>query len=126
MHLSARVLLSLAAELALKFAYEQENPDATADKTHDLLDLYCKLSKQRRDEIEADYSLRAHPHQTIQAANWQTAGGVFKAARNHFTDWRYVSEEGRAIPFFQPDFLLEAVCSICKTLGMNITRGESN
>ena len=125
MHQSARVLLGLAAELALKFAYEQENPDASAANTHDLFDLYHKLSKKRMDKIEADYSLRTRQHQNIQAAGWQTAGGVFTAARNYFTDWRYVSE-GRIIPFFQPLLLVEAVCSVCKTLGMNITRGDDN
>ena len=58
MYQSAQVLVGLAAELALKFAYEQENPNISAPNSHDLFDLYHNLSRERKCGIEFDYSRR--------------------------------------------------------------------
>ena len=121
---SVQVLVGLAAELALKFAYEQENANVRAPNKHDLFDLYHKLSNERRSKIETDYLVRLRRRETAPAATWQTAEGAFKAARNHFVNWRYASE-GKPIGYFQPVILIEAICSLCKTLGMNISLGNS-
>ena len=119
MYQSCQVLVGLAAELALKFAYEQDNPSMDPPGGHDLFVLYGKLSQDRKADIESDYSIRILRRQDMQPVNWQTAESVFKAVRNHFVDWRYMSER-RVIPYFQPVLLVEAACSVCKTLGMNI------
>lgn len=122
---SAQVLAGLAAELALKFAYEQEHTNEAAPNEHDLLVLYKKLSEKRRSDIVADYAERLQRHATAPAPNWKTAEGAFEAARHHFVDWRYASE-GKNIPYSQPVFLREAVCSICGTLGVRINWSSTN
>ena len=55
---SAQVLAGLAAELALKLAYEHERPGVSAPDTHDLFSLYKRLTVERKAEIEADYLVR--------------------------------------------------------------------
>ena len=117
---SAQVLAGLAAELALKYAYETDHPACVAPSTHKLYELYSKLSVNRRQEIEADYQVRIQRHQSDPDEGWKTAKQVFQSANDYFEKWRYATEEDTAIPCSQPVFLREAVCSVSKTLGANI------
>ena len=119
---SAQVLAGLAAELALKYAYEADHPSAVAPRTHKLYDkLYRKLSAIRRQEVEADYAVRIQRHQSDPDEGWKTTCQVFRSANDYFEQWRYATEEGSVISYSQPIFLREAVCSVLKTLGANVT-----
>ena len=56
------VLVALAAELALKFAWEREHPCKVAPgNTHNLCELFNKLSKHRKKEIRSKYLILADP-----------------------------------------------------------------
>lgn len=122
---SAQVIAGLAAELALKYVYEIENPNAIAPQTHKLYDkLYRKLSAKRRDNVEADYAVRIQRHQAGPDEGWKTAKQVFQSANDYFEKWRYATEEDVAIAYSQPIFLREAICSVLKTLGVNVRWSE--
>ena len=124
---SAQVIAGLAAELALKYAYETENPTAVAPKTHKLYDkLYSKLSANRRDSVEADYAVRIQRHQFEPEQGWKTAEQVFQSANDYFERWRYATEEDTVITYSQPVFLREAICSVLKTLGVNISWSDTS
>ena len=123
---SAQVLAGLAAELALKYVYEIEYPDAVAPQTHKLYDdLYSKLPVKRRNKIEADYAVRIQQHKRLPDEGWKTSEQAFQSANNYFLDWRYVAE-GNDIPYAQPVFLREAICSVLKTLDINIRWSEAS
>ena len=117
----AQVLGGLAAELALKYLWEDENPGQSAPGTHELHNLFRSISSQRRDEIESDYQVRLQRHDNMPASGWQTVDEVFQKTNDYFEHWRYVSEEGASIPYTEPRFLREAVCSVLRTIGVNIT-----
>ena len=122
---SAQVLAGLAAELALKYAYETDNPDVVTPPTHKLYDkLYSKLSTNRRNNVEADYAVRTQRHHFEHDEGWKTAKQVFQSANDYFEKWRYVTEEDIVIAYSQPVFLREAICSVVKTLGVNISWSE--
>ena len=127
MTVSAQVIAGLAAELALKYVYEIENPSATAPQTHKLYDkLYSKLSTNRRDSVEADYAVRIQRHQFEPDQGWKTAKQVFQSANDYFEKWRYATEEDTVITYSQPVFLREAICSVLKTLGVNISWSDAS
>ena len=118
---SAQVLAGFAAELALKYAYEKEHPDDTAPPSHKLRDdLYRALSPSMMNEIEADYSERVQRHKTPPDEGWRTAEQVFRSANDYFDNWRYMSEIGRTIPYAQPIFLREAICSVLQAIGIKV------
>ena len=127
MTVSAQVIAGLGAELALKYVYEIENPSATAPQTHKLYDkLYSKLSANRRDNVETDYAVRIQRHQSEPDQGWKTAEQVFQSANDYFEKWRYVTEEDTVITYSQPVFLREAICSVLKTLGVNISWSDTS
>ena len=127
MTVSAQVIAGLAAELALKCVYEIENPTAVAPQTHKLYDkLYSKLSTNRRDSVEADYAVRIQRHQFEPEQGWKTAEQVFQSANDYFERWRYATEEDTANAYSQPVFLREAICSVLKTLGVNISWSDTS
>ena len=124
---SAQVIAGLAAELALKYVYEIENPTAVAPQTHKLYDkLYSKLSTNRRDSVEADYAVRIQRHQFEPEQGWKTAEQVFQSANDYFERWRYATEEDTANAYSQPVFLREAICSVLKILGVNISWSDTS
>lgn len=89
------VLVALAAELALKFAYELHQPGKTATGTHDLNVLFTKLGKWR-PAIEDAYQELLKKREGSPPAEWcETASGVFKECHKAFDDWRYILEEGK-------------------------------
>ena len=89
------VLVALAAELALKFAYELHHPGKTATVTHDLNVLFTKLGKWR-PAIEDAYRELLKKQNGDPPAEWcETASGVFKECHKAFYDWRYILEEGK-------------------------------
>ena len=117
----AQVLAGLAAELALKFVWEYEHPGQSASRTHKLHNLFRSISPQRKNEMEADYKVRLQRHTNMPASGWQTIEEVFRTTNDYFENWRYVSEEGVRIPWTEPRFLREAICSVLKTAGVNVT-----
>ena len=84
------VLVSLAAELALKFAYELEKPEKTATTNHDLKYWFEKLSGTLRKSVESHYSDLATPPKS----GWMTASEAFEKCKNSSLEWRYIVEEG--------------------------------
>ena len=93
------VLVSLAAELALKFAWEQENKDKVAETTHDLWKLFGRLSDHSQQRIRSEYVARAQP----PMQGWKTVDQVFKTCRWAFENWRYIVEEDKF-----PNFIMHA------------------
>ena len=120
---SAQVLAGLAAELALKYAFESEHPKSVAPSSHHLHDLYCKLSENKRTSVESDYAKRIKLHTDKPPVGWRTTKQVFQSADNYFVDWRYLSEEGSTLSNARPIFLREAVCSVMAALGVKINWG---
>ena len=116
----AQVLAGLAAELALKYVWEDENSGQSAAGTHKLHNLFRSISRTRRDEMDADYKVRLQRHANKPPSGWQTLDDVFRTTNDYFESWRYVSEEGAHIPYVEPRFLREAVCSVLKTMGVNV------
>lgn len=84
------VLVSLAAELALKFAYELEKSEKIATTNHDLEYWFKKLSETLRKSVESHYSHLATPPQN----GWMTAADAFEKCKNSSLEWRYIVEEG--------------------------------
>ena len=83
------VLVSLAAELALKFAYELENPEKAATTNHDLKYWFKKLSGTLRKSVESYYSHLATPPKS----GWMTAAEAFEKCKHSSLEWRYIVEE---------------------------------
>ena len=123
--LSAQIVAGQAAELALKYAFQVENPDKVAPQIHWLDDLYRRLSSNRKNQIEGDYSLRKSRHSSHPWPGWQTAEEVFRSGRDYPVLFRYATEEGQAPYEVQPVFLREAVCSVLASLGANVRWGPS-
>ena len=94
------VLMSLAAELALKFAWENEdkpNRVSQVAKTtnnakgqHDLNDLFKQLGCCLQASIGEKYSARPEN----KKPGWETADKVFEKSRDAFELYRYIVEEG--------------------------------
>lgn len=86
------VLVSLAAELALKYAWEREpnNADKSARKIgpgHQLKDMFGELSPDRKQAIEEEYCQRTNPH-----TKCQTAEETFGQYKKPFVEFRYMGE----------------------------------
>lgn len=92
------VLAALAAELALKFLYEQRDGQNVALHTHNLHKLFDNLTKHDQHAIEFIYERRLGDQDRPPPAKWcRKAGGVFAQCRDVFADWRYIGEKG-ALP----------------------------
>ena len=116
------VLVSLAAELALKFAWEQESKDEVAEATHDLWKLFGRLSGHCQQRIRDDYVARAQP--SIQG--WKTVDQVFKTCRRAFENWRYIVEEDRFPNFImQATYLKHATLSIVEVAQETVHDGTT-
>ena len=122
--LSAQILAGQAAELALKYAFEIDHSDRSAPPTHELGDLYSRLSQERKLTIEDDYSRRKHRHDTPQICGWQSAQELFLSATHYPVLFRYATEEGQPPYEVHPIFLREAICSVLSTLGINVRWGS--
>ena len=118
--ISAQIIAGQAAELSLKYAYEAEHPNKYAETTHRLDVLYNQLSQDRKKRIEEDYAERMQRYDRSPQEGWETAQKVFHSGRDYPVLFRYATEEGRDIPFMQPVFLREAVCSVLASLETNI------
>ena len=103
------VLVALAAELALKFAWETENTGG-APGCHDLLKLYDCLSDNLKEKIRSEYQRRVtNPFEK----EWTTADQVFKICRKAFEDWRYIVEKGSYPNYImRATYLKEATLSV--------------
>ena len=103
------VLVALAAELALKFAWETENQGGALDG-HELLKLFDRLSDNLKQNIGREYQRRVTDPSD---EGWETAGQVFETCSNAFVDWRYIVEE-RKYPNYimRATYLKEATLSV--------------
>ena len=107
------VLVALAAELALKFAWETEN-QGEATGSHDLLKWFDCLSYNLKEKIRSEYQRRVtNPPQK----ELETARQVFKICRDAFVDWRYIVEEGNYPNYImRATYLKEATLSVIHVL----------
>ena len=94
--------MAFAAELALKFAYEQEHPSGPAPPIHDLQKLFGKLGQEKRQKIEVNYEslLKGYKQQRSEECDqfedwWETASQLFEKCKDTFVDWRYIEEKGQ-------------------------------
>ncbi len=94
------VLVALAAELALKFAWETENQDKAATGGHDLLEYFDRLSDDLKEKIRIEYLKRVtNPLEK----EWDNVDQVFTICCKAFEDWRYIVEEGS-----YPNYIMRA------------------
>ena len=87
------VLASLAAELALKYAWERESKNAgePAPKIgsgHQLEKMFRKLCPDRKEAIEEEYCRR----RTIKQTKCETAEEAFGQYKKPFEEFRYMGE----------------------------------
>ncbi len=103
------VLAALAAELALKFAWEMENRSA-APKGHKLLKCFRRLSGNLKEEIEKEYGRRITD---LPEKEWETVDQIFEICSEAFENWRYLVEEGRYPNYImRATYLIEATRSV--------------
>ncbi len=121
--LAAQILAGQAAELALKYVFEQENPSKTAPQIHRLDILYSKLSEWSKKMVEADYLNRKRLHDALLWPGYETAEEVFRTSRDYPVWARYATEGGQQSVQLQPIFLREAVCSVLASGGYNVHWG---
>ena len=114
------VLVALAAELALKFAWEVENPSkGGAPGRHNLKKLFCQLTSCSQNKIRVEYEKRFKKLQTqvevsdTNELEWTTVDQVFYNCRNAFESWRYIVEKGKYPNYImRATFLSEATWSV--------------
>ena len=108
------VLMALALELALKFAYEQDHLSDSAPPTHDLYTLLRKLKDHRKQAIRANYELLFDEYDGELKKRgdippeewWRNLGEALKKCRDTSVNWRFIEEKGR-IP---TKFVMRATC----------------
>ena len=101
------VLVALAAELALKFAWEGEHPSCVAPSdTHNLDKLFQSLKPARRKRISNQYLTLADPPKV----GWETAQEVFKKCKDAYKRWEYIVEEDSF-----PNYIMQAAYLIHAT-----------
>ena len=93
------VLVALAAELALKYAWETENQGG-ASGGHDLKKLFDRLSDSLKERIRSEYQKCVTDPQENK---WETVDQVFNTCRDAFVDWRYIVEESK-----YPNYIMRA------------------
>ena len=93
------VLMSLAAELALKFAWENEPVEGRTGAVpsgangHDLDYLFRKICCLR-DEVKEGYVNLLGQNEEAHDG-WETADRVFEKSKDAFELYRYIVEQGR-------------------------------
>ena len=103
------VLVALAAELALKFAWETENQGG-APAGHDLQRCFCRLSDSLKENIRDEYQRRVTDPLEKE---WETIDQAFTICRDAFVDWRYIVEEGKYPSYImRATYLKEATFSV--------------
>ena len=86
------VLISLAAELALKAAWEKEHKEeGPAPTHHHLKDLFGCLSTNLQKKINLEYKHSAKP----PGPGWETPKLVFEKCNDAYKTWEYLGEEGK-------------------------------
>ena len=108
------VLMALALELALKFAYEQDHLGESAPPTHDLYKLFQKLKDHRKQAIKENYEHLFDEYDDKLKKRgdippeewWRNLLEALKKCRNTSVNWRFIEERGR-IP---TEFEMRATC----------------
>ena len=105
------VLVALAAELALKFAWEKEHPGkGPAPGRHDLVKCFAQLSDTLKEKIRSEYRGRVT---NPSGKEWETPDRVFRTCRKAFEGWRYIVEEGNYPNYImRATYLKEATLSV--------------
>ncbi len=93
------VLVALAAELALKYAWETENQGG-APWGHNLRKLFDNLSESLKERIRSEYRRRVTDP---LEEDWETVDEVFRICCKAFEDWRYIVEDGS-----YPNYIMRA------------------
>ena len=103
------VLVVLAAELALKYAWETENQGVSSD-SHNLLKLFDCLSDALKEKIRSEYQRRVTDPPEKE---WEAADRVFKICRSASVGWRYIVEKGNYPNYImRATYLKEATLSV--------------
>ena len=101
------VLMALAAELALKFAYEKDNSKKSAPATHNLSKLFKKLKSDRQTNIQEHYEHLLSERGYDPPEEWcKTVSGVFQKCKDISMVWRFAVEQGK-VP---TKFVMRATC----------------
>ena len=108
------VLAALAAELALKFAWETKNSGG-AQEGHELLKLFNRLSPGLREKISSEYCKRAVPSKE----GLETAEKVFEIYNDAYKTWEYIVETGAAKHKMQATTLIHATRSVIDAVKKN-------
>ena len=108
MYQSRVVLMVLAAELALKFLWEQDK-GKPAKTDHNVHQLFHGLSNPLQVEIQSEYFERAKSPPT----GWETPERIFEFCKSASVQWRYLVEK-RNFPKYvmQAEYLKYATLSV--------------
>lgn len=97
------VLMTLAAELALKYVWERDGRNTGgAPGGHKLQKCFNKLLNDDKEAIRREYKDRISGLDS-PGKDWETVEGVFRRCNSAFEDWRYLVEEGS-----YPDYIMHA------------------
>ena len=119
MYQSRVVLMVLAAELALKFLWEQDK-GKPAKPNHNVHQLFHGLSNSLQVEIQSEYCERAKSPPN----GWETPERIFESCKNASVQWRYLVEK-RNFPKYvmQAEYLKYATLSVLQ-LGKRFAQGK--
>ncbi len=104
------VLVALAAELALKWLWEQENK-VPAKNVHALFDWFNWLSPQLKQAVRDEYRNQVG----APKEGWETVDKVFETCDMAIEQWRYIFEKN-SFPNYviQATYLKHATLSVLK------------
>ena len=110
------IIAAQAAELAMKFAFEQEHPSEVAPRTHDLYDLFLGLSTERRESVKEEYRANVKSHGNLVPTDRRDVESLFLEEADAL-NWRYQAE-GKESQISQsyPLLLLEATLCVLSTI----------
>ncbi len=115
------ILTAMAAELVLKFLYEQRGDRKPAPQHHDLHKLYGGLTGSDQHAVEFIYQRLLRERDYPPSEDWcERAYSVFEQCKNAFVDWRYIGE-GKGVPYsfeMRATYLSLAVRSVLEVVDL--------
>lgn len=102
------VLIVLAAELALKFLWEQDKGEP-AKANHDIPKLFKCLTGNLQDQIQSEYCKLAKS----PPSGWETTERIFSRCKGASVQWRYLVEESNF-----PEYVMQAEYLKCATMSV--------
>ena len=110
------IIAAQAAELALKFAFELEHPGEVAPRTHDLYDLFLRLSTERRESVQEEYHANVKSHGKMVPMDRRDLESLFLEDADALS-WRYQAEGKESGIFLSyPLLLVEGTLSVLSTI----------